>query len=154
MSVNYDNRHFNTFIVFNELYNYKHILFNFACSETNQQIEFNQNSINDCSSILEMAELHKVSYEKTKESKKIKVNAKTLDSALQDFTLDENILLKIDVQGSESKVFKGANETLKKVKVVFIETSFNELYKGQWLFHDTYTFLTNNGFKLVVLSCS
>ncbi|MEN9522251.1 MAG: hypothetical protein RL065_628, partial [Bacteroidota bacterium] len=30
-----------------------------------------------------------------------------------------------------------------------IETSFNELYKNQWLFNDTYTFLVKQGFRLV-----
>jgi hypothetical protein len=54
--------------------------------------------------------------------------------------------LKIDVQGYELNVLRGAEKTLIDVDIILIETSFYELYKNQPLFKDIYDFLSNRGF--------
>lgn len=56
--------------------------------------------------------------------------------------------LKVDVQGGEILVFRGAQETLKNVLVVHTEVEFVELYKGQPFFADIDTFLRCQGFAL------
>jgi FkbM family methyltransferase len=62
-----------------------------------------------------------IGYEK-KYIKKLEI--KTLDSVLENELLID--VLKIDVEGHEDEVLKGAHNTLKKVKYLFIETSKNE----------------------------
>ena len=57
------------------------------------------------------------------------------------------ILIKIDVQGSEDKVIRGGQKTLRRAKAVIVETSFTELYDGQPLFHDIYEGLRSLGFS-------
>jgi len=56
-------------------------------------------------------------------------------------------LLKIDVQGLEKQVLDGGKETIKKVKVIIIETSYISLYKDQPLFDDVHDQLAKVGFR-------
>jgi Methyltransferase FkbM domain len=70
-----------------------------------------------------------------------------LDDIVNNFALQEPILAKIDVQGFEDKVIAGGQETLKKCRLVILETSFDTLYEGQPLFHDIYKLMIGMGFK-------
>jgi FkbM family methyltransferase len=54
--------------------------------------------------------------------------------------------LKIDVQGFEEAVLRGAPETLKKCVGLSIEISFVELYEGQKLFREMIDWLDDMGF--------
>jgi FkbM family methyltransferase len=63
------------------------------------------------------------------------VNIITLDSQIERWRKMHNpILLKIDTQGFEYEVLKGAEQTLKLVTGVLIELSVIELYKNQKLY--------------------
>lgn len=54
--------------------------------------------------------------------------------------------LKVDVQGFETQVLRGALETLKKCVGVQVELSFVELYQGQMLFREMLVWLEDLGF--------
>ena len=54
--------------------------------------------------------------------------------------------LKIDVQGAEVDVFKGAENLLSEIMVIHTEVEFIPLYKDQPLFADVDTILRKNGF--------
>ena len=56
--------------------------------------------------------------------------------------------LKIDVQGAELDVLKGAEETLKDCFIVEVEVEFVPLYENQPLFGDIDKFLRDRGFYL------
>lgn len=73
---------------------------------------------------------------------------KKLDLFYDKFKNNRNILLKIDVQGYEHQVLLGAIQTLNLVKVISVEMSLVELYKGQKLFMDIVSFLNTLGFQL------
>lgn len=60
-------------------------------------------------------------------------------------------LLKIDVQGGELDVLRGATGTLKEVLAVFIEVEFLDIYRGQPLFCSVHAFLEEQGFELLDL---
>jgi len=60
----------------------------------------------------------------------------------------ENIFTKIDVQGYELQVLKGATNILSKIKGMKIELSLVPLYEGQLLFSDMLKYITNLGFEL------
>ena len=45
--------------------------------------------------------------------------------------LDETIVLKLDVQGYEASVLRGAQGFLSRVSAVIAETTFAPIYKGQ-----------------------
>lgn len=62
----------------------------------------------------------------------------------------ENIdLIKIDIQGAELDVFKGANNILKHTLCIISEVEFVPFYKNQPLFGDVYNFLIKEDFMLV-----
>lgn len=74
------------------------------------------------------------------------VEIRTLDSFREYFPQGAD-LLKIDTQGTELEVLKGAEETLKSVLMVEVETEFNPFYEGQALFGDVDAFLRSRGFQ-------
>lgn len=100
------------------------------------------------SSMLEMSDIHKTAYPSTQKNTKLTVPTTTLDKLLVDVKLDKEVMLKIDVQGAELIVLRGAEETLKKTTIVFAEVNFQELYKDCVLFDELYAFLRGYGFRL------
>ncbi len=61
-----------------------------------------------------------------KRSKSIKVDAETLDKIIKDLKLNRIDLIKIDVEGAEAEVLKGAIKTLKKFHPKIIFEAWNE----------------------------
>lgn len=72
-----------------------------------------------------------------------KVRVETLDS----FDLNGPSFLKIDVQGGELEVLKGAKKTLKNCIGALIEVEFLEVYQKQPVFADINNFMTAQGFE-------
>ena len=120
--------------------------FNIALSDKDGKQDIYRNEHSPSSSFLKMCELCKKEYPFTSREAIETVEVKTLDSIVNELELKDNILLKIDVQGFEDKVLRGGMNTLSRVMVIIIETSFYELYEGQPLFPDIYDFLKKNGF--------
>lgn len=83
---------------------------------------------------------------------KIDCRVVTLDEVMAEAHWDEPIdLLKVDVQGAELMVFRGAPETLARARFVYAEVSFTPLYEGSCVFSDVYEFLRSRGFRLLAL---
>lgn len=82
---------------------------------------------------------------------KKRIKTEKLDVALRNAGFaDRNVgLLKLDVQGAELLVLKGAPETLSRTAVVYTEVEFAPLYKNQPLFHDIDALLRASGFELI-----
>ncbi len=57
-------------------------------------------------------------------------------------------LLKIDVQGFELEVLKGATALLPEIDAVYVEVSYIELYEGQALHGEIERFLEQAGYRL------
>jgi FkbM family methyltransferase len=58
-------------------------------------------------------------------------------------------LLKIDVQGAELLVLRGAVNTLKRTSFVWVEVSFKPLYEESATFDEIYQFMNANNFQLI-----
>jgi FkbM family methyltransferase len=69
-----------------------------------------------------------------------------LDDHVQSAGIPLPDLLKLDVQGFEVEVLKGATACLAHACAVITEVSFVEYYEGQPLFADLVTFLNERGF--------
>lgn len=121
--------------------------FNYALGNTNEEIDMHKSAYSPSSSILQMSQVHKDLFPHTKESTSEKIQIRRLDEIAKGLDLEKEILIKVDVQGFEDKVIEGGRETIKKAKIVLIENSFVELYKGQSLFDDIYEKLKSLGFN-------
>jgi FkbM family methyltransferase len=76
-----------------------------------------------------------------------------LDSfAHEMLTSDDRTCLKIDVQGYELHVLRGAERTLKRISVVEAELNLVPLYQGQPALRDMLEFFDAAGFRLAALS--
>lgn len=121
--------------------------FQTALGQQTGTIEFNQNEFSASSSALEMADLHRQAFPQTGHQIKVTVPLARLDDYLDQIDLQPPVLLKLDVQGYEAAVLRGAPHTLAQVDYLLCELSFAELYAGQPLFDDLYTMLADSGFR-------
>jgi FkbM family methyltransferase len=79
---------------------------------------------------------------------RIAVELRTLDELVPGAGLDGAIdLLKIDTQGAELHVLRGATAILPRVRLIWVEVSFRALYEGSALFADVHAFLSTQGFR-------
>ncbi|MEB3215435.1 MAG: FkbM family methyltransferase [Nostocales cyanobacterium 94392] len=120
--------------------------FNFGLGDDSGDLEFEKNMFTASSSFLKMAEVHKEAFPFTKDSKTINVKIERLDNIVENLTLTEPLLIKIDVQGYEDRVLQGGMQTIKRAKLIIIETSFQKLYEEQPLFDNIYCQLKDWGF--------
>jgi FkbM family methyltransferase len=72
----------------------------------------------------------------------------TLDDWRHSAEVDSLTYLKLDTQGSELDILKGAIDSLVDVELVEIEVEFNPIYVGQPLFGDVDHFMRAQGFAL------
>ena len=127
----------------------KFISYNTAVSDKEGIIDFYLCDDNTgSSSMLEMTDIHKEAYPTTQKNTKLSVPATTIDKLFVNQQFEKDILLKIDVQGAELIVLKGADHLLKETKMIFAEVNFLPLYKDCVLFDELYSFLKNYGFRL------
>ena len=80
---------------------------------------------------------------------KEEVEIKTLDEIFEKiYTKEKNFYLKIDTQGFEREVIKGASNSLQYIKGIQLEMSLNPLYEKALDFQDMYNFIKAEGFEL------
>lgn len=81
---------------------------------------------------------------------RIHCRVRTLDDLLVQEDWQEPVdLLKLDVQGAEMMVLRGAERSLPRVRMVFVEVSFRPIYEGSAVFADVYAFLRERGFRML-----
>tara|TARA_B100001057_G_scaffold4691_1_gene4205 strand:+ start:439 stop:1281 length:843 start_codon:yes stop_codon:yes gene_type:complete len=116
-------------------------VFNNAIGEKKEILELNYS--NDMSEKASFTEhLDKLSFYEFHKNKKIKKNILSLDSFVKEnldiFNVKEIDLIKIDTEGFELEVLKGAQETIKKMSPKYVQLEFNwhQLFKN----HNMYSF--------------
>ena len=78
------------------------------------------------------------------------VEIRTLDSIFDSLrSPGDNVYLKIDTQGYEGRVIKGAEKCLTHIATIQIEMSLVGLYQDQMLFDDMYCLMCGKGYELV-----
>ena len=102
----------------------------------------------DSSSLLPIGPRQLDEFPGTERERSIQVPVATLADYLND-RLPAPRLLKIDVQGFELEVLRGAGDRLALIDELFVECSFVELYQGQALADEIVCFLRSAGFRLV-----
>lgn len=121
-------------------------LHNVALAEHDGEETMTRNPYSPSSSLLEMAASHVKAFPFTAGGNPLRVSVLTLDEALDRYTIDQPLLVKIDVQGAEDRVIAGGQSVLARAAVVIVETSFEALYKEQALFGDIHAAMRALGF--------
>lgn len=100
------------------------------------------------SSILATTDRCKALFPQTRDQESVVVPMRRLDAILSEAgrdRLEGQVLLKIDVQGFEGQVLRGATRTLQKVDHCMLEFSVEPLYQNQADFADTVGLLSLHG---------
>jgi FkbM family methyltransferase len=129
-------------------------IFNNAADEKDgETLQFNINNYDETSSLLRIkSELDELSGININLNRQIDVQTRSIDSICREVDLNVVHLMKIDVQGSELSVLKGAKETLKRTKFIWVETSFKALYDDSALFNQVYDLMTDSNFIMIEIS--
>lgn len=121
--------------------------FNTAIGDRQGELGFHRNAFSPSSSALEMGELHRRAFPHTAQTTTLNVPVAPLDDFLDRMTLASKVMLKVDVQGYEDAVLRGATKILQQVDLIEIEVSHQPLYEGQVLFDGIYQMLQKAGFR-------
>jgi FkbM family methyltransferase len=121
--------------------------FPFALGDKSGKTQIHHNDFSPSSSLLPMEKLHKESFPYTKNVRIEEIEIRRLDEIIQELDIEDNLLIKIDVQGFEDKVIRGGENVISQAKVLIVETTFETLYDGQPLWKDIFGLLSNMGFS-------
>lgn len=121
-----------------------------AIGAKKEEIEINISANSVSSTLLTMLDTHIEGAPESKVIGKEKVQVYPLDDIVQKYIAgSKNIFLKIDVQGFEQEVLKGAQSTLSKATGVEMEISLVPLYKDQtWLLPQILEYMDQKGFQM------
>ena len=123
-------------------------LHNVALGSLRSENTMHVSAKDDSSSLLAIGAQQLTTFPGTHEDRTTKVTVDVLNTYLDD-DLPRPCLLKIDVQGFELEVLKGAGDGLSRVDEVLVEASFVELYTGQALADEVIGYLADRDLRLV-----
>ena len=90
-------------------------------------------------------------YPFTQAQSQVTVPVARLDTLLEPLALEDDILLKLDVQGFEDRVLRGASATLERAEACMLEVNFVPLYHGQADFAELSALLNARGLRFAGL---
>lgn len=106
----------------------------------------------DSSSLLRISQLQSSRFPGTEEERIEEVVVIALDEVFVTPALPRPVLLKLDVQGYELEVLRGAEHLLGSVDTILVECSFEEFYEGQPLFDEIYRHLCDRGYRIAEMA--
>jgi len=117
---------------------------NFALGDTNGQTSINVSKNNESSSLGKILNSHIEAFPESKIIRKENIEVNTIDDFLQKRPgLPRNIFVKVDVQGFEKKVLKGASGSLNRISILQLEMGLEALYDDEFLLCDWLRHLKN-----------
>ena len=109
-------------------------IYNIGLSDICGDQSFHVNSHRHSSSFLALSPGHREAFPEAVDVATTTIRISTLDAVLDTVEFSPPVLLKVDVQGYEGHVLRGAEETLRRVDYVILEASFRPMYEGELLF--------------------
>ena len=105
----------------------------------------------DSSSLLPITPNCTAAFDGAEEIETVPVDVRPLDEVIAADGIERPALLKIDVQGGERGVLRGAPRLLQVIDEAYIECSFVELYEGQALADEIVLHMHEHGLRLTGL---
>ena len=117
--------------------------------ESEQEINVSGNA-GLSTSLLTMDSIHLQNFPKSATVATEKINVSTLDKQIKLLGIDSTtILLKLDVQGYEAEVLKGATNSLSKIKFCYLEVSLIPMYEGELTMLPMLNILADAGHQVI-----
>ncbi len=124
-----------------------------ALSDRTGEAQFEINRSEASSSLLSIDQRNSAWFSRDlRVARSIIVPTMTLPELMARESLTSIDLLKLDLQGAEGLVLTSGAAVLERIRVIYTEVFFEQLYAGAWLFRDMNDFLSGHGFKLCGLS--
>ena len=125
---------------------------NFALGDKNETASINIAGNSFSSSLLDILPSHTKSAPESVYVGHEEIKVKTLDDIYSDVVNDsDRVYLKIDTQGFEENVLRGAEGSLESIDTIQLEMSLTPLYQDGLLFDEMYGLLCRKGYVLVAL---
>jgi hypothetical protein len=122
-----------------------------ALSDSVKTAPFHATRISEAASLLSPTErMRNISVEHKYDYELISIQTETLDNYFIKSDCPKIDILKIDVQGSELAVLKGAHAQLQGgiISAIYVETTFADCYEGQANYADLSAYLGSFGYQL------
>jgi len=121
-----------------------------ALSNTTERKIFYTNLDNNLSGHDSLYDMSLIGY--TEKTIKTEVDVKKLDEVLLQYEIDNIYFLKIDVEGNELNVMKGASNLLARGAISFMQFEFGNAAKAARVYlHDIVFLLESNQYKIYVI---
>ena len=118
-------------------------------NEKKNKIKINVSKDFDNSSIYNVTDLHVKNYNGAKFLYTEEIESKTLENLIKyDIEKKNNMMLKIDTQGSEGDILKSGSELLDQFKLIQVELSIQKLYTNQNMWIDIIEYLRKKNFDV------
>lgn len=102
------------------------------------------------SSLLRMGSTHIENFPSSATVTQQKILISTIDKQLEILGIrPQELLLKLDVQGFEAEVLKGASKSISKIPLCYLEVSITPLYEGEITFLPILVELSKNGHEVI-----
>ncbi|MFT7592000.1 MAG: FkbM family methyltransferase [bacterium] len=125
---------------------------NYGLGNSDETLLINVSGNSESCSFMNMFPKHLEAAPESEFIEKQKVVVKKLDSIIGELCSENDvILLKLDVQGYEMEVFKGALKSLNAISMIQIELSLQPMYENETPYLEMIEYLNNLGFTLVSL---
>jgi len=127
----------------------RHVAHNFGLGETvDTLILHSAVDALPASSLLYSTDENKTAFPQTVNTKDLNVEIRVLDEVAPTLTpaIEDDLLVKIDVQGFEDRVIRGGRKTIARARAVVVEVQNAVLYAGQPTFRDIFVELDTLGF--------
>ena len=123
-------------------------IFNLAIGEQDGEAQmYFHRDFSPSSSLLANTATGEKMFPVTKNQERVTVKLLTLDHALRNAKLEDNVLIKLDVQGYEDRVLEGGKEVFGKAVACILEISLDNLYEGQADFRELYARLDQMNYR-------
>ena len=121
-----------------------------AVGSVNGQIDINVSDHSTMSSVREIKAETTAAFAFATVVGKETVEIRTLDDMFSDHVgSDDVVLLKMDVQGFEDEVLKGAQQSLARITLVLLEAAVKPAYRDESRLFDHYKYLEDRGYQLI-----